>query len=73
MGIFKKNGMLDRRYNSNKKGFDASSRYQWKMIFIFIGLGFVIYQMDSCGFIDIDDGAPVEEWDGTWDGHNVRP
>ena len=72
--MFKKNGGLDRRFKTNNKGFDASSRYQWKIIFIVIGLGILISQLDSCGIIDLE---PTEEmgkdWDGTWDGHNVRP
>ena len=71
--MFKKNGGLDRRFKTNNGGFDASSRYQWKIIFIFIGLVILLNQLDSCGFIDLGDDSPVEEWDGTWDGHNVRP
>jgi len=67
MGIFKKNGMLDGRYSSAGK-WTAYSRWKWKIILYFAAAAFVLYQLDSCGLIDLDDNSgdtPVEDWDAT--------
>tara|TARA_B100000795_G_scaffold116655_1_gene86695 strand:- start:545 stop:760 length:216 start_codon:yes stop_codon:yes gene_type:complete len=67
MGRYKNNGMSDRRYSSSGK-WTAYSRWQWKIILYFAAAAFVLYQLDSCGFIDLDENSgetTVEDWDAT--------
>ena len=67
MGRYKNNGMGDRRYSDYGK-WTAYSRWQWKIILYFAAAAFVLYQLDSCGFIDLDENSSettVEDWDAT--------